>query len=153
MKIRARRLHGERGSAIIEMTVVTPLLLLLVLGIARFGIAFNNYLVLTDAVRWGARELATSRGTTNPCQSAGNVTRAAATSLNLATLSLSTRPRTSGSTYSATGSSPTCSSEGTQMSAGDMALVTGTYPCSLVIMGIDFRPSCTLTSQLTVRIE
>ena len=38
-----------------------PILLLLVFGIVQFGILFNNYVALTDAVRAGARQAAVSR--------------------------------------------------------------------------------------------
>ena len=44
-----------------EFAVVLPVLLFLVLGIAQFGIIFNNYVTLTDAVRAGARTAAVSR--------------------------------------------------------------------------------------------
>jgi hypothetical protein len=46
---------GETGSVLIEFVVVLPLLLLLVLGIFDFGIAFQRYQVLTNAAREGAR--------------------------------------------------------------------------------------------------
>jgi len=39
----------------VELVIVLPIFLLLLLGIAQLGIAFNNYLALTDAVRQGAR--------------------------------------------------------------------------------------------------
>ena len=35
----------------VEFTIVLPIFLMLVLGIAQLGIAFNNYLALTDGVR------------------------------------------------------------------------------------------------------
>jgi len=38
-----------------EFAIVLPIFCLLLLGIAQLGIAFNNYLALTDAVRAGAR--------------------------------------------------------------------------------------------------
>lgn len=53
--------RNERGQAMAEMAVVLPVLLLLILAIVQLGIAFNNYLTLTDAVREGARTAAVSR--------------------------------------------------------------------------------------------
>lgn len=44
-----------------EMAVVAPVLLFLIFGIIQFGILFNNYITLTDAVRAGARTAAVSR--------------------------------------------------------------------------------------------
>ena len=39
----------------VEFAIVLPIFLLLLLGIAQGGIAFNNYIQLTDATRAGAR--------------------------------------------------------------------------------------------------
>jgi Flp pilus assembly protein TadG len=39
----------------VEFAIVLPIFLMLLLGIAQLGIAFNNYLTLTDGVRAGAR--------------------------------------------------------------------------------------------------
>jgi Flp pilus assembly protein TadG len=49
-----------------EFAFVVPILLVLLLGIVQFGIAFNNYVTLTDAVRAGARKAAVSRNTVDP---------------------------------------------------------------------------------------
>lgn len=49
-----------------EFALVLPLLALLLLGVVQFGIVFNNYIDLTDAVRAGARKAAVSRQTTDP---------------------------------------------------------------------------------------
>ena len=38
-----------------EFAIVLPIFLLLLLGIAQLGIAFHNYIQLTDATRAGAR--------------------------------------------------------------------------------------------------
>jgi Flp pilus assembly protein TadG len=51
-----RRLaRGDRGAELIEMAIVTPLLLLLVMGIVDFGFLFQRYVVLTNAAVEGAR--------------------------------------------------------------------------------------------------
>lgn len=51
----ARRRRAEAGTSIVEATIVLPLLLLLVFGIAEFGISFTRWNSLTNAVREGAR--------------------------------------------------------------------------------------------------
>ena len=43
------------------MALILPILCALLIAIAQFGIAFNNYLRLTDATRAAAREAAVSR--------------------------------------------------------------------------------------------
>jgi hypothetical protein len=36
---------------------------------------------------------------------------------------------------------------------GESANVSATYPCNLTIMGVNYSPSCTLSSQSTERVE
>ncbi len=61
-----KRLKNERGQTMAELTLVLPVLLVLLLGIAQFGVTFNNYVSLTDAVRAGARKAAVSRNLPDP---------------------------------------------------------------------------------------
>lgn len=156
--IRTNDLADERGNSLIEFTVVLPVLVMLVLGIARFGIAFNNNIVLTDAVRTGARVLAVSRGTSDPCSPAGTKTVAAATSLAAGSLTMTATVYVNGIPGTAvsrtgTGSVPTCVGQGVLMSAGSDATMLATYPCSIRVFGVNFAPGCTLTAQTTVRVE
>jgi Flp pilus assembly protein TadG len=51
----SRKLVSEDGAQLVEFAIVLPLLLLVVLGIAEFGIIFQRYEVLTNAAREGAR--------------------------------------------------------------------------------------------------
>lgn len=55
------RLRRNEGQAAVEMALILPILVVLVLAIAQFGIAFNYYLTLTDAARAGARKAAVAR--------------------------------------------------------------------------------------------
>ena len=57
-KFRSKR---EQGQTIAEFSLVLPVLAILLFGVIQFGIAFNNYLAVTDAVRAGARQAAVSR--------------------------------------------------------------------------------------------
>lgn len=50
-----RPIRGERGNALIEMTLTLPLLLLIIMGVFDFGLAFQRYEVVTNAAREGAR--------------------------------------------------------------------------------------------------
>jgi hypothetical protein len=68
------RLKNEGGQTMTELALVLPILVVLVFGIAQFGIAFNNYLTLTDAARAASRKGAVSRTVPDPkgtCESAG----------------------------------------------------------------------------------
>jgi Flp pilus assembly protein TadG len=53
--IRRRRLGDDRGSELIELAIVMPILLFIVAGIMDFGFLFQRYEVLTNAAREGAR--------------------------------------------------------------------------------------------------
>ncbi len=52
------RLRGERGASAVEFAMIVPLLLVLVLGIAEFGHAFQVQGTLSAAAREGARVMA-----------------------------------------------------------------------------------------------
>ena len=66
-------LKNERGQTMAELALVLPVLLVLLLGIAQFGVVFNNYISLTDAVRAGARK---GSRLAQPCRSGGRLPRA-----------------------------------------------------------------------------
>lgn len=50
--------HEQRGIAMVELTIVLPLLLLLLLAVAELGRGLYDYNTLTKAMRDGARYLA-----------------------------------------------------------------------------------------------
>ena len=81
------RLRDESGQSLTEFALVAPLLLLVVLALFKFGMTFNNYLTLTDAVRNGARQLAVERGQPNPCQDATTAVTSSATIMSSASVS------------------------------------------------------------------
>src|SRR5437867_11354782 len=66
-------LRDQRGQSMTEFALVLPILALLLFGVIQFGLVFNNYLTLTDAVRAGARKAAVSRQAADPV---GNATQA-----------------------------------------------------------------------------
>jgi Flp pilus assembly protein TadG len=65
MQQTTNKLKGERGQTFTEFAFVLPILVVLLLAIVQFGVAFNNYVTLTDAVRTGARKAAVSRNDPN----------------------------------------------------------------------------------------
>ena len=66
MNIRRRLHHEQNGQSATEFAIVLPVFCLLLFAVIQFGILFNNYLTLTDAVRAGARTAAVSRLESNP---------------------------------------------------------------------------------------
>jgi Flp pilus assembly protein TadG len=145
---------NEEGQAMVEVALVLPVLLLVLTGIFALGLAFNNYLILTEATNVGARALAISRGsTTDPCATTSSAVIAAAPLLVSANLTFTFG--LNGTTYSGT----SCSSGSTTTGAaanlvqGGNALVTVTYPCSLAVYGANYAPSCVLQAQITELIQ
>jgi Flp pilus assembly protein TadG len=78
---RTHSLRTQDGQAAAELALVLPVLAALLLGIAQFGIVFNNYITLTDATRAGARKAAVSRFVGDRGTSAEAAVRAAASNL------------------------------------------------------------------------
>jgi Flp pilus assembly protein TadG len=60
------KMKKERGQTMVELAFVLPIFAVLLFGIVQFGLAFNNYVTLTDAVRAGARKAAVSRNLSDP---------------------------------------------------------------------------------------
>jgi Flp pilus assembly protein TadG len=56
--------NSDAGAAAVELAIVLPLLLLLVMGIIYFGLAYNAKIELSGAVREGARKLALGKTVT-----------------------------------------------------------------------------------------
>jgi len=123
----------------VEFAIVAPILLLLVFGIVQFGILFNNYLTLTDAVRAGARQAAVSRTLTDPVGTTKTRITTAATNLKTSDLDITVDP------YDP--------KNGTHdwVQGGDVT-VTATYPYSISLLGLVVT-SGRMTSQTTERVE
>jgi Flp pilus assembly protein TadG len=134
------------GTAALEFALVAPLLFLTLLGTFQFGITLNNYVMLTSATQSAARQFAVSRGGTTSRTDAVNQLRASATNLT-GTITIATYV---GGTLCATDALCKTAMDSAQ---GQPAMLSASYPCSLVIYGHDYLPNCTLTSQTTERIE
>jgi Flp pilus assembly protein TadG len=56
----------QTGAALVEFTIVLPVLMALILGLAQFGMIFYNYILVTNAAATGARQLSISRWDSTP---------------------------------------------------------------------------------------
>jgi len=110
------KLRNDEGQGVVEFAFVLPMLLTLMIGIVQFGIAFNNFLTITDATRVGARKAAVSRFLGDNGTAAKASTIAAAPNLDPAKLNV---------TVTATN----------WTTPGADVSVTATYPYSLNILG------------------
>jgi len=124
-------IRSERGQTMAEFAIVFPVLAVVLFGIAQFGILFNNYLTITDAVRAGAREAAVARQSADPVGAATTAVRNAAADLNQANLSVTVN----------SGWLP-----------GSDVTVQATYPYSVSLLGWVFT-SGNLKSTTTERVE
>lgn len=114
-----------------EFTVVLPVLAVLLFAIVQFGIAFNNYLTLTDAVRAGARTAAVSRRASDPAGTTKAKVVASAVNLKSSDLAV-----TVDSTWK----------------PGSDVTVTATYPYAIDVLGVAVK-SGRLTSTTVERVE
>jgi Flp pilus assembly protein TadG len=140
----------DEGNALIEVALILPVLLSVLMGIFVVGIAFNSQMVLTNAVNIGGNYLSTltPSNTTDPCAATVTQIDNAAGPLNKSNIKLSFNLEGTG-----LGSGTTsCSGDETLLNSGGTKNVTvsATYPCNLVILGINFAPSgCNLTATIT----
>jgi Flp pilus assembly protein TadG len=121
----------EHGQAVTEFALILPVLALLLFGVIQFGIAFNNYLTVTDAVRVGARKAAVSRQAADPTGTTISQVRSAASDLDQSKLNISVT---------------------TDWVQGSDVTVSATYPYSISLLGMVVQ-SGQLTSSTTERIE
>lgn len=54
-RLRARRRAGDRGAAMTEFVFIGPVLVLLVMGVLEFGLAWRDSMTTSNALRAGAR--------------------------------------------------------------------------------------------------
>ena len=137
---RMRRIdRAQDGQAMVEFALVLPLLLLLIMGIIQFGILFNNYVTLTDAVRAGARQAAVSRGLPDPVGAATNRVKSSAAGLKDTDIVVTVTP------YDP--------SDGTAnwVQGGDVT-VKATYPYDINLFGVVVM-SGRFESETTERVE
>ena len=136
--------RGETGSALVEVALTFPVLMVLVTGIAAFGIGFNNQIVLTNAVGTGAQYLQLIRtSSTDPCKDTLTAIQNSAPSLTGTNITLS---------FSFDGvpvSGNSCPGDQTDLVQGQPVTVMANYPCVLPIYATKFATGCQLTATVT----
>jgi len=114
----------------VEFTLILPVLFTILFAIIQFGLTFNHYLTLTDAVRAGARTAAVSAQV--PCPSCVTTTKVKAAAGDLGD-----------------GVNVVVTSD---WKHGDDVVVKATYPYSIKILGVTIA-SGNLSSTTTERVE
>jgi Flp pilus assembly protein TadG len=168
-RVRPRRRNGtEGGQALVEFALVIPILMLVLVGIIKGGILFNNYLQLTDATRSSARQLAIERGQPTPCTDAAQELITAISgglNPNSVVITMTENPEAptdpAGAIYTwqnGAGSNNVSNANnvsdcGFTLESGSAITVTATYPCDLGIMGVNFISPCNLKASASERVE
>lgn len=135
---------GETGSALVEVALTFPILMMVITGIAAFGVGFNNQIGLTNAVGTGAQYLQLIRtSSTDPCKDTLTAITNSAPNLTAANIHLSFNFDGT----AVTGSS--CPGDQTDLVQGQPVTVTATYPCVLPIYATRFATGCQLTATAT----
>ena len=113
--------------------------------IVRLGIVINNYIEINSGTRASSRVLAISRGSASPYSDSLAAFRSMAPNLPsiLPSMTVNGTP---------------CSTDATCVTAlstasGLPVIVSANMSCNLTIMGFNYAPGCTLSSQTTERAE
>lgn len=85
-----RYIKNNRGQALVEFALILPVLLLLVIGVMEFGLIINQYMVVAEAAREGARSAAL--GDSNATVT--TVVRVAASQIDVSQLIITISPTT-----------------------------------------------------------
>ncbi len=144
----------QDGQSLVEFALCMPILLLIVTGIFTFGIAMNNFVMLTDATNVGARLLAISRGqTTDPCSTVATAVAAAAPNLRSTALAYSFVLNGVAYNGNSCNSASNTTGAAANLTKGSTVKVTVTYPCNLTVYGANYAPACLLTAQTTELVQ
>jgi Flp pilus assembly protein TadG len=81
---------NQTGSVLVEFTLVLPVLLFLILGMAQFGMIFYNYILVTNAAATGARQFSISRWDSNAYSDTVSAINNVAPGLGLSTCAAAT---------------------------------------------------------------
>lgn len=133
-------LRRQKGTSIVEMTIVMPLLLILVFGIGDFGIAYTQWNSLTNAVREGARAGVVFQTPCTPATVTANVQNTVATFAGSSGLDAASIVTTVTNPCGGTGTALTVSS-------------TAPYNYIAMLALAGFAPTLPLTAQTVMRNE
>jgi Flp pilus assembly protein TadG len=156
-----RRTRRENGQALVEFTLVLPVVLLILFAIIQFGLLLNTYITVTDSARAGARQLALEQGNNDPCDPAVAVATNAGSAIALPSTDVTpsfqsasggttttdfcvgtisgttTSPAAGTYSYPAGNTSTTATNPGEE-TQGDEAVITVTKPYTLNFFGFKF---------------
>jgi Flp pilus assembly protein TadG len=150
--------RGEQGAALVEFALILPALLALVTGILSMGVAFNNDVMLTNAVNQGALAVQAGAGyLTDPCATAASAIIAASPILDTKDangVKVTMSFNSGASTYGPSAVSGfTCNAGALALAQGTTVTVSATYPCKLGVYGMNFSGNCQLSAQTSELVQ
>lgn len=156
------RLRGlcrrSEGQALVEFSLILPMMMILIVGLFCLGIMLNNYMVLTNIVGSAARNLALDREITlakaDPCQYAINLATINGPSLNMSAVTWTilwtttdpTSGKTSTGTYNSSAAGTAASCPNRAMVKGDNVSVAASYPLIFYEYGLAPTSGTSLTA-------
>jgi Flp pilus assembly protein TadG len=148
---RVRAVLGDSsGNAAVELALALPLLTVIVLGVLKFAVTFQNQIELSEAVRTAARTFASAigAGTTTPWTATQTAIQNGDGTLTDSKVTWSVKVAGTKCT-----TDTACETALTTAGEGGMTTVTASYPCDLSLGIWTLLPSCTLTSTTNEMIE
>ena len=128
-----RRTRRSRGQAMVEFTLILPLLMLLIFGIYQFGQTYADYIQVTNAARDGGRKALVSRSDASGVADVTTAAKNATWWLDKSQITVAVSPNQ-------------------PWAQGQTVTVTVSYPYSINLLGLVVG-SGTLKSTTTVRME
>jgi len=142
---------GEEGSQLVEMAIVAPLLLIILTGMASFGMALYSQQQLGLAAAGAVQSIATGTSLiTDPCATAATDVAASLPQWSAGSLTYTLLIYTSSTTYvteTGTGTGFSCKTAATSLTTFQPVILTVSYPYSWFPIftwsryGENFKPS------------
>ncbi len=143
----------RRGAVAAEFVLIMPTLALMMFGILNFGLNISNRLVLTDATRSAARELAVGRESNTVYADALSRFNSAAPTLSQSKLSVSFKVGNTVCTTNEACKTLLATAGSATTPAGRAATVSATYSCNGWILAWEVIPGCAMTAETAERVE
>jgi Flp pilus assembly protein TadG len=137
----------QKGVAAVELVLVTPVLLLMALGLIQLSWLLANYMMVSNAASTGAQYFAAQRGTTDPYSSTQTQVTSSAAYLNTKSLSVTTS--VDGTSCSSDAACASALSAAVGASSVGVATVSVSYTFTPIISGTPFGLTAAMPSSLS----
>lgn len=145
-------LRDERGSTLVEFTIIAPMLVVLWVGVLQFGPILQSKIILQNAVYQGAQLMGASRTDATIYTDTINQFNAAAGALAAGATVTVSICNASGASCAACATDALCASS-IGAAQGHAAQVSASYPCVLANGVFNFHSACTVTATESALIQ